>query len=184
MQRYRTELAAFRKRKRIALVVAIVANVLAMVLLALGVALALGSLNRISGEYLAQRYAPGRDHSVSLPHDGRYAITSSGRALPECTVTDPDGGDVAVTRTTMPGDDTVPIAVFEAGKGAYLIACEGGNDSIVAFAMDEIDVVANGWRGLLLNALPFILAGLAAFLAGRFLPRRIAPESMRPLVPS
>lgn len=183
-RRYQADLAAFRNRKRTALVVAVVANVLAVVLLALGGALALGSLNRISGEYLAQRHAPGQDRSVTLPRDGGYAITSSERPLPECTVEDLDGTMLSVTRTTMPGDDSTEIAVFDAKKGSYRITCEGGNAGIVAFAMDEIDVVTSGWRGLLLNALPFLLAGIGAFLAGRYLPRRIAPESMRPLIPS
>lgn len=185
-QRYQADIIRFRKRKRLALIISIVSLVASVTLIALGGALALGSFNRISGEYLAQRHAPGQDHSVSLPRGGAYAITSTdpGRDLPDCTVTDLAGTQLPVTRTVMPGDTSTQILVFEATKGGHLISCDGGNAGIVAYAMDELDIVANGWRGLLLGALPFIGLGLACYFGGRVAAKRVAPEAMRPIIPS
>ncbi len=180
--RYHRDLARFRKRKRIALIVSVACNVVAVALIALGVALVLGSLGSISGEYLADRHAPGESGSISLPRDGRYAITRGDEPVPPCTVTTLDGDPVTVTTDVVPRTDET-VQAFDATKGRYLVACDGGQEGIVVFDMAQMDLVANGWLFLTLRALPFIALGLVAFLLGRFLPRRMVPESLRPMIP-
>lgn len=181
--RYEAQLARFRKRKTLAQAVGIACNVLAFLMIALGAALTLGSLNTVSGEYLADRYVPGADTSITLPESGTYAITADGD-LPECTVVDLDGNQLPVTRTTTPGAEARPIGTFEADKGGYRVTCEGGNEGVVVFATNQLDIVTHGWLGLMLTALPFIAVGVALYVVGRIAPGRIAPETLRPVVPS
>lgn len=185
MERYQAELAHFRQRKNIGLAVSIVCYVLAFVMVGLGAALALGSRNVVHGEYLVQRYAPGADGSITLPADGTYAITSSDRELPACEVIDADGKQIPTTRTTTQGESgEMAVATFDATKGSQRVTCEGGNSGIVVFPAEQLGIVARGWFDLLLTALPFLFGGVALYLIGRLLPRRIAPESLRPMIPS
>lgn len=181
--RYHEDLAVFRRRKRLALAVGVVSTVLAILLIAFGVALALGAQNTISGKFLVQQHVPGPDGSISLPENGTYAIHSAERDLPECTVTDLDGARLTTTRSTAPEAPDVPLAMFEAAKGGYTVHCEGGNDGVSVYSTDNLDTVFNGWRSLLLQAVPFVVAGLALLAVARFVPARIAPERLRPVIP-
>ena len=183
VQRYREDIARFRRRKGWALAVSIVCHVAAVVLIAMGAALVLGSQNTIAGHWLAERHPPGDDGSISLTEPGLYAITRTNEPAPTCAVSTTDGLPVTLTQDNVPRSN-VQVPVFEATQGGYTVLCEGGNDGVVVFAMDQMDVVANGWLAMFLRALPFIGLGLVAFFAGRILPRRIAPESMRPMIPN
>ncbi|NHB83930.1 hypothetical protein G7085_02600 [Tessaracoccus sp. HDW20] len=94
-----------------------------------------------------------------------------------------DGVQLDLVQETVPRSN-LQVPAFDAVKGRYTVQCEGGNDGVVVFAMADMDVVANGWFSMFLRALPFIALGLLAYLAGRSLPKRIAPESLRPMIPS
>ena len=58
---YREQIADFRRRGRYAFLVRVSTTVLAVLLLAMGGALTLGSLTTLPGSFLAQRYVPGAD---------------------------------------------------------------------------------------------------------------------------
>ena len=79
----------------------------------LGVA---GSLSEISGN---------GESTATLEEDGYYGLYSSG--LVDCTVTDPDGGDIAVGRPTVNVEvnDKPMFGAFNTTKaGEYTIACK------------------------------------------------------------
>ncbi|WP_145952766.1 hypothetical protein [Tessaracoccus aquimaris] len=189
MHAYREQLAAFRKRKNWALVVGIVATVLAVASIALGGALALGQfntqfLNTRTGEWVAQRHVPGASGTVSLPDPGRYAITKPDGVAPACTVADMDGTAVPVAMEQLPEANGKTLQVFDAEKATYTVTCEGGQSGVVVFAVDDLPMVVNGWVSELAKVAPFLILGVALLVVGRIVPRRIAPESMRPVIPS
>lgn len=177
-------MAHFRKRKTWALVTSIVSNVIAIILIALGGALALGSMTGFPGEYLANRYAPGKTGTITLPSDGEYAITRAKEAAPTCSVATADGTPVEVTTRAFPEANGQSLQVFSASSGGHVVTCDGGQQGVVVFAVKDLGLVTNGWLSLLLTSLPFVAAGVGVFLLGKALPKRIAPESMRPLIPS
>ncbi len=181
---YRAQIADFRRRGRYAFLVRVTTTVLAIVLLAVGVVLVLGSLTTLPGSFLAQRYIPGADGSISPLRDGNYALTHESGVPPRCTITDLDGVEVPQAAISLPGDPPLEASLFHAAKGGYHVSCEGGNDGVVAFAHESLDVVQNRLRGMVFQALPFLITGVALFYGGKYAAARIRPESSRPVIPS
>lgn len=183
--RYRAELAHFQARKRIAFIVRIVTTVLAVALLALGVALVASSFTTMANEYLAVRHVPGSDGSITIKTSGPYALThTDGGQLPACGIVDADGEPVPVEAWIVDGNPPLETWRFEAAPGQYTVTCEGGNEGLVAYAADSVEMLQRGYLGIALQAIPFILVGLALYWGGKVAAARIAPESLRPLIPS
>lgn len=180
---YQHALARFRRRRSIALVTSVVCTVASVLLVAMGAALLLGSMTTFPGAYVAQRHAPGESGSISISDPGRYVITKDEADVPTCTVSTVDGKAVAVTTEKVPRSDRV-VPAFDAAEGRYTVSCEGGQSRVVIFAESDLDLVVNGWASLIVRALPFIALGIAVFVVGRYATKRIAPESMRPMIPS
>ena len=181
---YREQIADFRRRGRYAFLVRVSTTVLAVLLLAMGGALTLGSLTTLPGSFLAQRYVPGADGSISILHDGNYALTHEDKTLPVCTIPDLDGVEVPQTAITLDGNPPMEASLFHAAKGGYRVFCEGGNDGVIAFAHESLDIVQNRLLVMVLQALPFLITGVALFYGGKYAAARIRPESRRPVIPS
>ncbi|HMR49544.1 MAG TPA: hypothetical protein PKE40_09770 [Arachnia sp.] len=181
---YRAQLRAFARRGRIALVVRIVTSIVAVVLVAIGSVFVLSSITNVPGSHLAQRYIPGLDGSISIQIDGTYAVTNPDGPLPSCVVTDRDGTEVPQTPAIVDGTPPLEVGLFEATAGNYLVTCEGGNQNVVVYAYASIDIVQHRYLRLILQALPFLVAGVAAFWGGKYAAKRIRPESMRPVIPT
>ena len=181
---YRAQLREFARRGRIALVVRIVTSIVAVILVAIGSVFVLSSITNVPGSHLAQRYIPGLDGSISIQLDGTYAVTNPDGPLPDCVITDRDGTEVPQTLTTIDGTPPLEVGLFEATAGNYLVTCQGGNQNVTVYAYESIDIVQHRYLRLILQALPFLLAGIAAFWGGKYAANRIRPESMRPVIPS
>lgn len=181
--RYHQEIARFARRRSIALFTGVACTVVSVLLVAMGAALLLGSMTSFPGAYVAQRHAPGTSGSISISEPGRYVITKDSGDVPSCSVTTADGQAVAMTKEQVPRSELV-LPAFDAVQGGYTVTCEGGQARVVVFAQSDLDLVFNGWASLMVRALPFIVLGVAVFLVGRFATGRIAPESMRPMIPS
>ncbi|MFT3889518.1 MAG: hypothetical protein QM713_15345 [Arachnia sp.] len=180
---YRVQFLEFQRRGRYAFLVRVATTVLAVLMLALGVALTLGSLTMVPGSFLAQRYVPGADGSISILRDGNYALTSEHGGIPRCVITDLDG--VEVPQRDLPVSGGEPHAtLFHATEGGYHVTCEGGNDGVVAFAHESLDLVRHQYFSMVVQALPFLLTGIALFYGGKYAAARIRPESKRPIIPS
>lgn len=185
-RRYREDFARFAKRRRIAFLVRVATTVLAVGLIAMGVALVASSFTTIANEYLATRHVPGADGSISIATDGSYALAQTeGGELPSCSVVDADTGlPLDLEPWTLEGDPPLRTWRFDATTGRYQVTCEGGNDGMVAYAADSVPMLQHGYLGIVLQALPFLLIGVGLFWGGKFAARRICPESMRPMIPS
>ncbi|MBK7820831.1 MAG: hypothetical protein IPJ61_07055 [Tessaracoccus sp.] len=181
---YQAQLADFRRRGRYAFLVRVSTTVLAILLLAIGVALTLGSMTSMPGSFLAQRYVPGADGSITILRDGNYALTNEAKTLPVCSITDLDGVDIPQRPISLPGNPPMEASLFHVSEGGYRVFCEGGNDGVTAFAHESLDIVQNRLLGLALQALPFLVVGLVSYFAGTYAAARIHPESSRPVVPS
>lgn len=185
-RRYREQLAVFNKRRRIAFVVRVATTALAVALLAMGVALVASSFTTISNEYLAKRHVPGVDGSISIATAGSYALAQTeGGALPACGIVNTQGDAVVpLTHWEAPGNPPLDTWRFDAAEGRYLVTCEGGNDGVVVYAADSIDMLQRGYFGFILQAIPFLVLGVALYWGGKVAARRILPESLRPIIPS
>lgn len=181
---YRAQVADFQRRGRYAFLVRVAATVLAVLLVAMGATLIVGSLAALPGSFLAQRYVPGADGSISILREGNYVLTQEDKTLPVCTITDLDGVRVPQTAITVDGNPPMEAGLFHAAKGGYRVFCEGGNDGVVAFAHESLDVVQNQLLATTLQALPFVIVGVALYLGGRYAAGRIRPEASRPVIPS
>lgn len=183
---YREQLERFQKRRRQAFVVRVATTVVAIGLIALGAALVASSFTSMSNEYLAQRHVPGADGSISIQAAGSYALVqTTGEPLPSCGVVNAaDQSAVPLEAWKAPGSPPLDTWRFDAAVGRYEVTCLGGNDGMVAYAAGSVDMLQRGYFGIVLQALPFLLVGLILFFGGKVVARRLAPESLRPLIPS
>lgn len=183
VSQYHEDLARFRRRRSIALATGIACTVVSVLLVAMGASLLLGSMTSFPGAYIAQRHSPGEGGSITLQEPGRYVITKDKGEVPSCSVSAADGQAVSVGVESVPHSDKV-VPAFDANPGSYTVTCDGGQSRVVVFAQSDLDLVFNGWSSLMLRSLPFILLGIAFFVAGRYAARAIAPERLRPVIPS
>ena len=95
-----------------------------------------------------------------------------------------DGVEVPQTAITLDGNPPMEASLFHAAKGGYRVFCEGGNDGVIAFAHESLDIVQNRLLVMVLQALPFLITGVALFYGGKYAAARIRPESRRPVIPS
>lgn len=180
---YRAQLREFARRGKIALAVRIVTSIVAVVMIGIGAVFVLSSITNVPGSHLAQRYIPGVDGSISIQVDGTYAVTNTDGPLPQCTVTDRDGTALPLTRVTVEGNPPLAADLFDATAGNHLVTCEGGSQQVTVYAYESIDIVQYRYLRLILQALPFLLAGAVSFWGGKYAAKRIRPESMRPVIP-
>ncbi|MBB1483571.1 hypothetical protein H5392_06815 [Tessaracoccus sp. MC1865] len=178
------QMRAWRKRRRIAFVVQVVTIIAALALAAPAAALLLGQFTGMRDDYVPQRHVPGTDGSISITSADSYVLIRHEAELPPCTITDAEGYELLQEPWRYASDPPTVGTSFYAEPGRYQVACEGGQDGVVALNRDQyINSLRGPWDPRK-PALPLFGAALFIYFAGRWSAGRIAPESLRPLYPA